>query len=88
MLVWSKCPGYWWHIYIDTYPVERVSNIVLDETVFAFAYIAGRAVEQTQVYRLRKLPVIGWTYMTGLMQIWQHYRRLAAKRVSVGKEGH
>lgn len=46
-----------------------------------------RAAGQTQVYRLRKLPGIGWTHVTGLMYIWQDYKYLAAKRTSVGREG-
>ena len=44
-----------------------------------------RAAGQTQVYRLRKLPGIGWTHVTGLMRIWQDYKRLIEKRVSVGR---
>ena len=46
-----------------------------------------RAAGQTQVYRLRKLPGIGWTHTTGLLQIWKDYRHLAAKHASVSTEG-
>ena len=46
-----------------------------------------RAAGQTQVYRLRKLPGIGWTHVTGLMQIWQNYRHLTAKSTRAGTEG-
>lgn len=44
-----------------------------------------RAAGQTQVYRLCKLPGIGWTYVTGLLQIWQDYRHLS-KCTSIGAE--
>lgn len=46
-----------------------------------------RAAGQTQVYRLQKLPRIGWTHITGLVQIWQDYRGPATKRVNIGAEG-
>ncbi len=34
-----------------------------------------RAAGQTQVYRLRTLPAIGWSHVTGLMRIWWDTRR-------------
>ncbi len=46
-----------------------------------------RAAGQTQVYRLNKLPRIGWTHVTGLIRIWQDSRRLATKRVNITAEG-
>jgi dolichol-phosphate mannosyltransferase len=46
-----------------------------------------RAAGQTQVYRLRKLPGIGWTHVLGLVQIWRDYRHLAIKRATVTSGG-
>lgn len=46
-----------------------------------------RAAGQTQVYRLRKLPGIGWTHVMGLLQIWQDYRHLSIKHVSIEEGG-
>lgn len=39
-----------------------------------------RAAGQTQVYRLRKLPGIGWTHIRGLVQIWQDHRKLVTSK--------
>jgi glycosyltransferase involved in cell wall biosynthesis len=41
-----------------------------------------RAAGQTQVYRMRKLPGIGWTHVRGLVQIWQDHKRLVLNKAS------
>ena len=71
--------GFWWEF------VARVWSYGYSITEIPITHRL-RAAGQTQVYRLRKLPGIGWTHATGLMQIWQDYRHLATKRVSVGTE--
>ena len=68
--------GFWWEF------VARV---------WAYGYSIGempithrqRAAGQTQVYRLHKLPGIGWTHVTGLMYIWLDYKRRATTHMNV-----
>lgn len=45
-----------------------------------------RAAGQTQVYRLRKLPGIGWTHVLGLMQIRQDYKHGVAQHARASVE--
>jgi hypothetical protein len=71
--------GFWWEF------VARVCSQGYSIEELPITH-RPRAAGQTQVYRLRKLPGIGWTHATGLLQIWQDYRHLAAKRVSISTE--
>ncbi len=72
--------GFWWEF------VARVwsNDYSIEELPITHRL---RAAGQTQVYRLRKLPRIGWTHITGLMQIWQNYRHVAAKNTSARTGG-
>jgi glycosyltransferase involved in cell wall biosynthesis len=38
-----------------------------------------RAAGKTQVYRLSKIPSIGWSHGTGLVRIWAHNRRATSR---------
>lgn len=71
--------GFWWEF------VARVWSYGYSIEELPITH-RPRAAGQTQVYRLHKLPGIGWTHATGLVQIWQDCRHLAAKRVGVGTE--
>ncbi len=68
--------GFWWEF------VARVWSHGYSITEMPVTHRL-RVAGQTQVYRLRKLPGIGWTHVRGLRLIWQDHRRLAANRVSV-----
>jgi dolichol-phosphate mannosyltransferase len=46
-----------------------------------------RAAGQTQVYRLRKLPGIGWTHILGLLQIRRDYKRHVTQHAGARIEG-
>jgi dolichol-phosphate mannosyltransferase len=71
--------GFWWEF------VARVhaNGYTLEEIPVMHRL---RAAGQTQVYRLRKLPRIGWTHIMGLMRIHQEYKRAVAQPVKAGVE--
>jgi hypothetical protein len=71
--------GFWWEFVARVWP----HGYSLEESPITHR---PRAAKQTQVYRLHRLPGIGWIEAAGLMQIWQDFRHLAAKRVIVGTE--
>lgn len=44
-----------------------------------------RTAGQTQVYRLRKMPGIGWSHTTGLVKIWMQDRQVPIRQSTVSK---
>ncbi len=71
--------GFWWEFVARV----RSNGYSLQELPVTHRL---RAAGQTQVYRLRKLPHIGWTHIMGLMQIRQEYKRAVAQPIKPGVE--
>jgi glycosyltransferase involved in cell wall biosynthesis len=71
--------GFWWEFVARV----RSNGYTLKELPVTHRL---RAAGQTQVYRLRKLPRIGWTHIMGLLQIRQEYKRAPVQPINAGVE--
>lgn len=72
--------GFWWEFTARV----RAHGYTIEELPITHR---ARAAGQTQVYRLRNLPGIGWSHFRGLLRVWQDCRRIAAQHGEMGTEG-
>ena len=65
--------GFWWEL------VARASGSGKSIVEIPVAH-RRRAAGETQVYRLSKIPKIGWSHVIGLLRIWRQQRRATSRR--------